>query len=138
MGVRHIPAPLALVWWAVVGAAAGLGIVGLLTIGGIFLAVAVVMAIAGARSPRFHNRSAWMVLVGAAAAPLLLAWFNRDGPGRVCDVDGSVTTCADEWSPWPFLVAAIVLVATGTALARASRGPGVAVRGGRARPGRAG
>jgi hypothetical protein len=110
--------PFAWVWWAFVGMMVGLGIAGLLTIGAVLLAVALVMTIAGSRSPRLRNRSASMVLAGAAAAPLFMAWLNRAGPGTVCQVSGSVTSCTDETSPWPFVVVAVVLVVTGAAVAR--------------------
>ena len=117
--------PVAWAWWALAGAAFSVGVIALLSIGVVFLGVAVAMAIVGASWSRLRNRSAYLALVGAAAAPLLLAWLNRDGPGRVCHVDGTTTACGEQWSPWPFLVVAVLLVAAGTALARrAPAGPG--------------
>ena len=44
--------PLAWIWWAVVGAAISFGVVGLLTIGLVFLVPGLVMAVAGAAMPR--------------------------------------------------------------------------------------
>jgi 4-amino-4-deoxy-L-arabinose transferase-like glycosyltransferase len=115
---RQVPL-LSWAWWGVAGAAIGLGIVSLLTIGVLFLAVGVSSVIAGARARRLRNRSASMGLVGAAAAPLLLAWLNRDGPGTVCRSDGhGGGSCEQEWSPWPFVVVAILLLAAGVLLAR--------------------
>lgn len=43
---------------------------------------------------------------GVGALPLLLAYLNRDGPGNVCKHQA----CSDEWSPWPFLAVALVLI----------------------------
>ncbi len=113
--------PLACAWWSAVGVAVGAGLVGLITIGLIFLIAALVMTIPSLWSARLRNRSAFMVLSGAAAGPLLLAWINKGGPGRVCRVEGAVTTCSDRASPWPFLVAAVLLVATGAFLAHHDR-----------------
>lgn len=113
--------PLARIWWVVAGAAIGYGIVGLLTIGVPFLALGLVMAVAGAAMPRTRNRSAFMAVAGASAAPLTLAWLNRSGPGTVCDTNGDETACIEQWSPWPFLAVAIVLVAIGLFLTRRKR-----------------
>ncbi len=112
--------PLAGVWWAVVGATSGLGVVALLSFGPLLLAVGLVMTVIGARSARRRNRSAFLVLAGAGVAPLLLAWLNREGPGTVCDVAGPVTSCSETYSPLPFLVVAGLLVVTGAVLARPS------------------
>ena len=109
--------PLAWIWWIVVGAAIGFGIVGLLTVGVPFLALGLVMAVAGAVMPRTRNRLAFMAVAGASAAPLTLAWLNRSGPGTLCETNGDETTCIEQWSPWPFVAVAIVLVATGVVLA---------------------
>lgn len=103
-------------WWMVVGAAISFGIVALLTIGWVFLAVGVVLAVVGTAIPWVRNRAAHMGLVGFSAAPLTLAWLNRDGPGTVCQVSGSETTCVDQWSPWPFVAVAAILVAAGLLL----------------------
>lgn len=60
---------LAGIWWLVVGAAIGFGIVGLLTVGAPFLVLGLVMAVAGAVMPQTRNRSAFMAVAGASAAP---------------------------------------------------------------------
>jgi hypothetical protein len=52
------------------------------------------------------------LLAGLSVTPLYLAWLNRHGPGTVCKSygrDGS--SCEDQWSPWPFLAVALVLLA---------------------------
>jgi len=53
------------------------------------------------------------LLSGAAVPVLYVAWLNRDGPGRVCTVTASTTSCVDEWSPWPFVALALVLAGGG-------------------------
>lgn len=100
-------------WWVVVGGAIGFGIVGLLTIGWVFLLLGGVLAGVGAVVPWVNVRAIYLGLVGVAAAPLTLAWLNRRGPGTVCQVGDSETTCVDQWSPWPFLVLAAAFVACG-------------------------
>jgi hypothetical protein len=56
-------------------------------------------------------------LATGAAAPLLyVAWLNRGGPGEVCTGTALSESCGDEWSPWPFLAAAVVLVVAGVAM----------------------
>ncbi len=115
---EHRIAGVARMWWTVVGAFVGLGIAGLLTIGLIFLALALVMTLAGVRVTTLRNRSTFMVLVGAAIGPLLVAWFNRSGPGSACQVDGAVTSCSQQMNPWPFVATAIVLIAAGAAFSR--------------------
>ena len=44
---------------------------------------------------------------------LYVAWLNRDGPGTVCTSTATETSCGDEWSPWPFVVVAVVLAGAG-------------------------
>jgi hypothetical protein len=105
---------LASIWWVVVGAAAGIGVVAILTIGVPLLLLAAAMAIGGALMRWTRTRAAFLVLAGASFAPLLIAWLNRDGPGTVCTaLPGNGVECIDEWSPWPFVAAALVLVCAG-------------------------
>jgi hypothetical protein len=54
---------------------------------------------------------------------LYVAWLNRDGPGQVCTSTATDTSCADEWSPWPFVALAVVLAGAGVvAFVRGRRG----------------
>jgi hypothetical protein len=108
--------PAGPVWWTVTGAALGVGLVSLLTVGALLLLAGLVMAVVGARRERWR-RSAPLVLLGAVAAPLLLAWLNRAGPGSACTVSGTTTSCTDQYSPWPFLAVALVLAVVGPVLA---------------------
>ncbi|MEZ5097776.1 MAG: hypothetical protein R2731_17860 [Nocardioides sp.] len=64
------------------------------------------------------RRGLGALCASAALAPLMLAWLNRDGPGRVCRVDHGETLCGDRLSPWPLLAAALVLVALAVVLLR--------------------
>lgn len=114
--------PGAWVWWALVGAAFSIGVVGIRTIGVFFLASGLVMTAVGLLLSSLRNRSALVVIAGFAAAPLLLAWFNRAGPGEVCHVKAGVTTCSERWSPWPILVVAIALLLLGVLAARRATG----------------
>ncbi len=79
------------------------------------------MAYAGAGMTWTHNRSAYMAVGGASVAPFALACFNRSGSGTVCTTDGDVTACTEQWSPWPFLVVAVVFMGVGVALTTRSR-----------------
>lgn len=106
------------VWWFVVGAAFGFGVVGMLTIGPPLVLLGVIMTVIGLKVHRFHGRSTWLVLVGAATAPLMLAWLNRSGPGMVCTTRGDVSGCTQEWSPWPFLVVGLLMIAAGLLITR--------------------
>lgn len=98
--------------WALVGAGACLAVLGAASIG---LLVAPVVA-----------ASAWVLLVttpadrslagavsGASLPLLYVAWLNRAGPGEVCRVEVRFTECSERWSPWPWLVAGLVLLAAG-------------------------
>lgn len=117
---QHI-APLAWVWWGVVGATTAMGVMSVFTIGLALLAVGLVMALAGLALPSLRNRAGSMVLVGAGAVPLLPAWLNRAGPGTVCTTEGLTQECTQLLSPWPFVVVAILLVAAGAGLSRLFR-----------------
>ena len=105
------------VWWVLVGAAVSVGIVGLLTIGVVFVLLGLLMGGAGIAMRWTRNRAAFMAITGAAAGPLVLAWINWGGSGPVCQTSADVTGCVDRWSPWPFLAVAAVLVIVGLALA---------------------
>jgi hypothetical protein len=53
------------------------------------------------------------LLTGAAIPVVFVAWLNRDGPGEVCSRSATGESCGDEWSPWPFVVVALVLAVAG-------------------------
>lgn len=108
--------------WCVAGIAGSFGVLSLLTVGPFVLLGTLFL-------------SAWLLwrfnfgwamgglLTGAALPVLYVAWLNRDGPGEVCTRSGGTVSCGDEWSPWPFVVAALVLAVSGfVVLARRGRG----------------
>jgi hypothetical protein len=111
----------AFVGWCVAGAGLCLGVLSILTIGPFVLLATLVLC--GFLLYRVDFGWAMAGLVTGAAVPLLyVAWLNRDGPGSVCSGDGRALTCSDEWTPWPFLAAAVVLVVLGIAMFVARRG----------------
>lgn len=118
------PPPWTYAWWTAAGALLGFGVAGLLTIGIFLLPVGLVLVVAGSTWQPLQSSSALASLGGLAAAPLYLAWVNREGPGTVCEsLAGEVTSCAERWSPWPFLAVAAALVAISVAGVLRTRRP---------------
>ncbi|MBM0277627.1 hypothetical protein [Micromonospora tarensis] len=115
------PAPWAYAWWAVAGALLGFGLASILTIGLLLLLLAVLLAVAGFLLKPLRNHAAAAVLGGLGVAALYLAWLNREGPGRVCETTTTSTSCVEEWSPWPFLVVALLLITATVFLVRLAR-----------------
>lgn len=101
--------------WALVGAGAALGVLGAMTIGVVVLPVVAGAAVLLA-ARRGSGAGVAGLVVGAAVPLLYVAYLNRDGPGTVCRTTPGGSSCTDEWSPWPFLVVALVLVVVGFVL----------------------
>jgi hypothetical protein len=102
----------AFLWWCVAGAGLCLGVVSLLSIGA-FVLLATFM-LCGILLWRLEFGWGMAGLLSGAALPMFyLAWVNREGPGEVCHADALSTSCSDETSPWPFVVAGLVLVLAG-------------------------
>jgi len=99
-------------------ATALLGVAALLAV--LTVVLAVVAARGGRRSP--PAPLAFLALSGAGALPLVVAWLNRDGPGDVCTAwsGGQCAAGTEEWSPWPWFAAGVVLVVAGVALSAAA------------------
>jgi hypothetical protein len=95
-------------WWVVVGGVLGVALAGMLTIGIFVLPVGLVLLGIGWSKPVLRNESAVAALAGLAVPALYLAWLNKDGPGTVCTPAG--VSCEDQYSPWPFVAVAVVLV----------------------------
>src|SRR5665647_371123 len=74
----------ALIYWSVVGALTGLGLMAILTIGGYLLTAAMGMGLAVLAVPPLRSRAWPMAIAGIAAGPWFVAWLNRSGPGTVC------------------------------------------------------
>ena len=109
--------------WTLIALAWLVSLAGLLSIGLFTMPLTVAGAVVvGARPGR--TRTVATLLTGAAVGPLLLAWFNREGPGRVCHTyAGEGPFCADLLSPWPFVLAGLAALVVAAALfARAARG----------------
>jgi hypothetical protein len=112
------PALWAFAWWTVVGALLGLGFASILTIGLVLLLASCVLTVTGVLLTALRNRSAAAVPGGLSVAVLYLAWLNRGGPGRVCETTNMDTSCIEAWSPWPFLIVALLLIAATVFLVR--------------------
>ncbi|MFG2563529.1 hypothetical protein [Streptomyces sp. NPDC048496] len=113
--VARLPEGCWFLCWFLIGAAIGLGIVSLLSIGPLVLAVAAAGAVA--LSIREAPRRGLPGVIAGPSLPLLyIAYLNRGGPGPVCTTTATEQACIDEWSPWPWVIAAVLLAATGTAL----------------------
>lgn len=98
--------------WVVVGAGASLGLLSILTIGFLVLAATAVITVLLARW-RPSGAEAFGALSGLALPVFYIAYLNRDGPGEVCTTSGTGGSCSDEWSPWPWLAAGMLLAITG-------------------------
>lgn len=119
--------------WLLVGCAASLGVLSILTIG-IF-----VLPVAGAAVVVLATRRGAIdgvpgFLSGLSVPLFYVAYLNRDGPGTVCEVTRGGGHCTDEWSPWPWFAAGVVLFIAGVAIfvwvQRSRRPPSVAMPGG--------
>lgn len=101
--------------WVLVGGSYALSILGAFTIGLFVLpfpVVATVLLCLGRRS----IRGAWGLVSGLSLPVFFVAWLNRAGPGNICTTSPTETSCVQEWSPWPFLLVALVLLIGGVAL----------------------
>jgi hypothetical protein len=99
--------------WAAIGAGYSLGFLSILTIGAGVLALTAVTTIALTRWS--SGMSGAFGLVSGLAPPVFyIAYLNRDGPGTICTSGARSESCVDEWSPWPFIAAGLVLLAAGS------------------------
>ena len=97
--------------WIVFGASFVLRLAGMLSFGLFTMPLAVAGAIIVLVRPS-RVRGLAVGLCALANGPLLIAWFNRDGPGRVCrnfPPDG--LACSDQLNPWPWLAGAVICLA---------------------------
>ena len=98
--------------WCLAGAGLCLGVLSILTIGPFVLLVT--LGLCAWLLWRVDFGWGMLGLLSGAALPLLyVAWLNRGGPGTVCTSTATGTSCSDQWSPWPFVVVAVVLVGAG-------------------------
>lgn len=117
--------------WFAVGALGGLGVLAILTIGVVLLLAAVVLGgltVAATRlasradpaTTALRLRSVVALPAGVAVPVAYLAWLDRHGPGTYCHAVSGGTECDAQWSPWPFVAVAVLLVASSVLLARVS------------------
>ena len=94
--------------WVAVGAAILVSYAGMLSIGLFTMPLAVAGVILLVVRP--DRVRGWAIMLCAIApGPLLIAWFNGEGPGRVCrnfPPDG--VACSDQLNPWPWLAGVVV------------------------------
>jgi hypothetical protein len=103
--------------WAFVGLALLLSFAGMLSFGLFTMPIAMAGAILLLARP--GRMRGWAILAGAAApAPLLLAWFNRNAPGRICRTfpPDPAVFCGDQLNPWPWLDGAALSLAVAAVL----------------------
>jgi len=114
----------AFAWWCVAGVGFAVGVLAVFTIGPFLLLAS--YALSGVLLWRVGFGWGMTGLLSGAAVPVLwVAWNNRHGPGTVCTSDALSTQCTDEWSPWPWVALAVVLVAVSVvAFVRGRRGRG--------------
>ncbi|TQL58783.1 hypothetical protein FB474_0121 [Oryzihumus leptocrescens] len=116
--------------WMLVALLGLVSIAGLLSVGlfiwPFFVAGVVLMAI----RPGWA-RGVATLLFALAASSLIVVWFNRRGPGRVCTVDPQYGLgCADYLNPWLFAGVAAAAAAVAVVLfVRAAKGGSVSVSG---------
>lgn len=98
-----------------VGAGAAFALLGALTIGPLLLPL-VALGVIGLTRRADAAAGAVGAIAGLGIGPLFVAYLNRDGPGDVCTTTARSVACEQQWSPWPWAVAGVVLLACGLAL----------------------
>jgi hypothetical protein len=100
--------------WLLIGAAYAVGVLGAATIG-VFVLVIAVAGTAVVLRRRGSTEGVPGLVAGVGVVALAIAVMNRDGPGEVCTRTATSVSCADQWSPWPWLAIGAVLVAASLA-----------------------
>ncbi|HVN52309.1 MAG TPA: hypothetical protein VMT43_12790 [Acidimicrobiales bacterium] len=121
--VPQAPGPPSWGWypaWAALGAAGALALLAVFT--PLFLLVPVLGLLGLFLVSRPRARGAAPALLCGLALPVLfVAWLNRDGPGEVCTVTPSSSSCVEEGNPWPWVAVATALILAGVAGSIAAR-----------------
>lgn len=102
--------------WAALGAGSFVALLTPFTIGIVLGPLTVAALIALLAWHRSRNGSCTGLLAGAGLVPLYVSYLNRSGQGEVCSTTGTRNHCVTEWSPWPWLVAGMLMGACGVAL----------------------
>jgi hypothetical protein len=110
------PPAWAYLWWLAVGALLVFGFLAQLTIGAPFFLLGVVLAVVGALRRATRSFAVSALPAGLALPLLYVAWLNRDGPGTVCTTTTFSQTCEEQWDPWPWVIAAVLMVAVSVGL----------------------
>jgi hypothetical protein len=98
--------------WMLTGAGYALGILGALSVGPYVLVITVAATIVLAT--RTGSRVGLPGLISGPSLPLFyVAFLNRSGPGTVCTSTATSRSCVDEWSPWPWLAIAVLVLVSG-------------------------
>jgi hypothetical protein len=102
------------VLWAAVGFLAGLGVMGLLTIGPYVLAAALLLAAIGLQFPAARSSAALAAVPAVGVLPLLVALNNLGGPGERCWANDTSSGCDELLNPWSFAIPALLVIGVGT------------------------
>lgn len=95
--------------WVLVGCGYGFALLGALSIGVFILPFALIATALLLRRPTALAGLPG-ALGGVGLAALFVAYANRNGAGNVCTHTTTSVSCAQEWSPWPWLVAGLLLI----------------------------
>ena len=98
--------------WNLIGTGYGIGFAGVASIGIFVAPLAILSTIFVATRPRFR-RGVSGLCSGLGLPLLYIGYLNRDGPGNVCSALSGGQSCIQEYTPWPFVGAALVLAASG-------------------------
>ncbi len=101
--------------WVLAGAGAAFGILAAFTIG-IFVVPVAGGAIAFLATRRRATDGVAGLISGLGLPVLYVGYLNRAGPGDVCTVTKTGSTCTQEWSPWPWLTVGGALLVVGVAV----------------------
>jgi len=96
--------------WLLVGCGYAFALLGALSIGLFILPFALIATALLLRRP-IAMSGVPGVLGGVAVAALFVAYRNRNGPGNVCTHTATSVSCSQQWSPWPWLIAGLLLIA---------------------------
>ena len=114
MGARALVDPRPWGWfgaWLAVGAACTVSFVGAASIGLFVLPIAV--AATALVAWRSSLRGVCGMIAGLGLPLLYVAYLNRGGPGNVCTTITGGQDCIQEFDPWPWLIAGVLLVVAG-------------------------
>ena len=97
--------------WLVVGGIWAFALISLPSVGLLVLPIALAATVLLAR--RSHWAGVLGLVSGLGLPPLYVAYLNRQGPGNICTSFSSGQSCVQEYSPWPWLTGAVLLITVG-------------------------